>query len=246
MRRSGTLFHGQHWFRTPAVGGWGSRVPIIVCAAQRGVPADWTSTECPKNVPLPFCACFPCAESDPRRQFAEQGLAGCPKSGPVAESSSCPHVKAHPADPKLVSRPAGIAPASVGWHANVTVVRLPTVAAVTLMFGLITPAPAVATPPSGCDDPSCVPGITGGVVLGASCSETAYYVFGTTSWGRLVFCGSPRRYAARYFRSPPLVGIRDENSPCSGFENDVAQARDGLFLTCVAHNSASQWIRGDV
>ncbi|WP_396909034.1 hypothetical protein [Mycolicibacterium sp.] len=109
----------------------------------------------------------------------------------------------------------------------------------------IAPAPADAEP-VGCSDPSCVPGITGGVVLGAPCGDTAYYVFGTTSWGRLVFCGSPRRYEPRYFRSPPLKGIREENSPCTGFEHTVAQAPDGLFLSCVTSDGSSRWLRGDL
>ncbi|MCV7365753.1 hypothetical protein [Mycolicibacterium neworleansense] len=110
---------------------------------------------------------------------------------------------------------------------------------------LTAPAPASAEP-LGCSEPSCVPGITGGVVLGAPCSDTAYYVFGTTSWGRLVFCGSPRRYEPRYFRSPPLKGIREENSPCQGFENSVAQAPDGLFLSCVPSDGSVRWLRGDL
>ncbi|MGW4096211.1 MULTISPECIES: hypothetical protein [unclassified Mycobacterium] len=115
-----------------------------------------------------------------------------------------------------------------------------------LVAGAMTaPAPASAEP-AGCSEPSCVPGIVGGVVLGAPCGDTAYYVFGTTSWGRLVFCGSPRRYEPRYFRSPPLKGIREENTPCTGFENSVAQAPDGLFLTCVSSDGASRWLRGDL
>jgi len=83
------------------------------------------------------------------------------------------------------------------------------------------------------------------VVLGAPCSDTAFFVFGTTSWGRLVFCGSPRRYEPRWFRSPPMVGIRDLNSPCTVETNSVAQAPDGLFLTCVSMNGSSKWLRGD-
>lgn len=106
------------------------------------------------------------------------------------------------------------------------------------------PAPATAQP-SSCDDPSCVPGITGGVVLGAPCSDTSHFVFGTTSWGRLVFCGSPRRYEPRYFRSPSMRGIKDENSNCEAFENSVAQAPDGLFLTCVSVDGEPRWVRGD-
>jgi hypothetical protein len=113
-----------------------------------------------------------------------------------------------------------------------------------LMAGLLSPAVAAANP-NECDDPSCVPGVTGGVVLGATCTDTAHSVFATTSWGRLVFCGSPRRYAPRYFRSPPMQGIRDENSPCTGFENSVAQAPDGLFLSCAASDGSSRWVRGD-
>ncbi|WP_082968395.1 hypothetical protein [Mycobacterium scrofulaceum] len=99
--------------------------------------------------------------------------------------------------------------------------------------------------PSTCDNPTCVPGITGGVVLGAPCPDTTHFVFGTTSWGRFVFCGSPRRYEPRYFRSPSMWGIKDENSNCEGFENSVAQAPDGLFLTCLSVEGAPRWVRGD-
>lgn len=106
------------------------------------------------------------------------------------------------------------------------------------------PAPAAAQG-SECDDPTCVPGIAGGVVLGAPCADTAHFVFGTTSWGRLVFCGSPRRYGPRYFRSPTMRGIKDENANCEGFENSVAQAPDGLFLTCLSVDGEPRWVRGD-
>jgi hypothetical protein len=105
--------------------------------------------------------------------------------------------------------------------------------------------PTVGAEPASCDVPSCVPGIKGGAVLGAPCDDTGYYVFGTTSWGRLVFCGSPRRYAPRYFRSPPMVGVKAENAECQGYENSVAQAPDGLFLMCVAANGSTTWVRGD-
>jgi hypothetical protein len=123
------------------------------------------------------------------------------------------------------------------------------VAAVAVFLGsglLIAPPPAAAGP-QFCNDPYCTPGIKPGVVLGAPCSDTAYYVFGTTSWGRLVFCGSPRRYEPRYFRSPPMVGIKEENADCVGYQNQpVAQAPDGLFLTCVSKNGHSYWERGDL
>lgn len=116
--------------------------------------------------------------------------------------------------------------------------------AAVLAAGLMQP-PVAPAEPASCNDPSCVPGITAGVVLGAPCADTAYYVFGTTSWGRLVFCGSPRRYEPRYFRSPSMWGVKMENASCTGYENGVAQASDGLFLSCVAGNGASRWVRGD-
>ncbi|HPX36879.1 MAG TPA: hypothetical protein PLH92_06020 [Mycobacterium sp.] len=104
------------------------------------------------------------------------------------------------------------------------------------------PAPAQA---NECNDAFCTPGIAPGVVLGAPCADTSFYVFGTTSWGRLVFCGSPRRYEPRFFRSPPMVGIKELNTSCTGYENSVAQAPDGLFLTCAAQGNAMLWLRGD-
>ena len=113
-----------------------------------------------------------------------------------------------------------------------------------LLASVLTPGTAMAAP-AECNEPSCVPGIAGGVTLGADCPDTGYYVFGTTSWGRLVFCGSPRRYGPRYFRSPPMAGIREENTDCTGDLNSVAQAPDGLFLSCVGVDDATRWVRGD-
>ena len=115
-------------------------------------------------------------------------------------------------------------------------------AAVLMAAGLLTPAQARA---DECNDAFCTPGITPGVVLGAPCGETGFYVFGTTSWGRLVFCGSPRRYEPRYFRSPVMVGIKQLDTNCTGYELAVAQAPDGLFLTCASQNNESIWVRGD-
>lgn len=106
-------------------------------------------------------------------------------------------------------------------------------------------APPAAAGPTVCDYPSCTPGITPGVVLGASCDNTTYYVFGVTSWGRLLFCGSPRRYGPRWFRSPPMAGVKDENSNCGGYETYVAQSPDGMFLTCLGTNGQTLWVRGD-
>lgn len=122
-----------------------------------------------------------------------------------------------------------------------------TVLAVTgaLAAALFTSVPAAAEP-VGCDGPDCTPGISPGVVLGAPCRDTAHFVFGTTSWGRLVFCGSPRRYEPRYFRSPSMAGVKEFGVSCAGYENWVAQAPDGLFLACQSKNGAPLWGRGDV
>jgi len=124
-------------------------------------------------------------------------------------------------------------------------VRFTTVAAAAVLTAGVLTAPQAAAGPTVCDYPSCTPGITGGVVLGAPCDNTTYYVFGVTSWGRLVFCGSPRRYDPRWFRSPPMMGVKDEGSTCVGYDSDVAQAPDGLFLSCLGANGQTQWVRGD-
>jgi hypothetical protein len=110
-----------------------------------------------------------------------------------------------------------------------------------LAVGLITTAPSAAGDPVGCDDAFCVPGITPGVVLGAPCAEIEHFVFATTSWGRLVFCGSPRRYEPRYFRSPSMAGVKELGTSCAGYENWVAQAPDGLYLSCQSKNGAALW-----
>lgn len=130
--------------------------------------------------------------------------------------------------------------------------------AVPLAAGLLMPATASADPAAPapappinaneCNDAFCTPGITAGVELGAPCGDTGYYVFGVdtrNNWGRLLFCGSPRRYEPRYFRSPPMVGVKEFNSNCSGYESYVAQAPDGLFLSCAPQNGESIWVRGD-
>jgi len=115
-------------------------------------------------------------------------------------------------------------------------------------------APPAAAGPSTCDYPDCTPGILPHVVLGAPCDHTTYFVYGTADYdisfatqpGRLMFCGSPRRYEPRWFRSPPMAGIKDENSLCTDYpEYYVAQAPDGLFLVCNAHDGRQIWERGD-
>jgi hypothetical protein len=137
--------------------------------------------------------------------------------------------------------------------ATVYIVRTALFAAAGLLAVGVLSAPPVAADPEPvdpavveCNEPSCVPGIQPGAVLGAPCTNTTYYVFGVTDWGRVVFCGSPRRYDPRWFRSTELRGIKIEGSSCSARDGEMAQAPDGLFLSCDARNGASTWTRGDL
>ncbi|BDX31144.1 hypothetical protein TUM20985_16910 [Mycobacterium antarcticum] len=132
--------------------------------------------------------------------------------------------------------------------------RVLTAAAGLLLAGLLAAPPAVADPTdpppaddlTSCNLPACMPGIMPGAVLGAPCEQTTYYVFGVTNWGRVVFCGSPRRLPPRWFRSTELRGIKLEGGNCSGRDGDMAQAPDGLFLSCDSRNGAAVWTRGDI
>lgn len=63
--------------------------------------------------------------------------------------------------------------------------------------GVGSPAAAKADP-SSCDDAWCTPGVAPGVVLGASCDDTGHFVFGTTSWGRLVFADDAATHRVTY------------------------------------------------
>jgi hypothetical protein len=123
-------------------------------------------------------------------------------------------------------------------------------AALTASLLMVGAPPASAVPPveSGaeCNYPNCTPGIQPNVVLGSYCDNPTYWAFGVTDWGRLVFCGSPRRYEPRWFRSPEMHGIKLEGDLCPAQDGDVAQAPDGLFLTCNARNGRSYWERGDI
>lgn len=118
--------------------------------------------------------------------------------------------------------------------------------------GVTTAAPSVADPyVPMCDVPACTPGIMPNVVQGAPCANTTYFAFGSavagpsTLPGRLVVCTSPRRYEPRWFRSPEMHGVKEEGSKCDGYDYEVAQAPDGLFLTCVA-DGETRWRRGDL
>lgn len=121
-----------------------------------------------------------------------------------------------------------------------------------LCAGVLAAPPSLAGP-TVCDYPACTPGIMPHQVLGAPCDNTTYYVFGVDDSvvppgappGRLMFCGSPRRYQPRWFRSPPMAGVKEENTECQNYQNYVAQAPDGLFLVCYPHDGIMSWIRAD-
>jgi hypothetical protein len=126
------------------------------------------------------------------------------------------------------------------------------IVAALLGVGVLAAPPSLAGP-TVCDYPACTPGIMPHQVLGAPCENTTYYAFGVddsyvppaSQPGRLMFCGSPRRYQPRWFRSPPMAGVKDENANCQNYQNYVAQAPDGLFLICIAHDGIMSWVRAD-
>ncbi len=126
------------------------------------------------------------------------------------------------------------------------------IAAALLGVSVLAAPPAFAGP-TVCDYPACTPGIMPHQVLGAPCDNTTSYVFGTADYyvpvasepGRLMFCGSPRRYEPRWFRSPPMAGVKDEGADCTQYQNYVAQGPDGLFLVCIATGGHTIWVRGD-
>ncbi|WP_082134080.1 hypothetical protein [Mycolicibacter heraklionensis] len=122
-------------------------------------------------------------------------------------------------------------------------------AATTLLVGCAAAPPADAEPsaPTPCNHISCVPGITRDVVKGDYCPDPNRYVFAVTVEGQLFFCGSPRGFTPRYFRSPQLAGIRNLGDSCEGEFNQVAQAPDGLYLLCAFANADEQshWVPGN-
>lgn len=137
------------------------------------------------------------------------------------------------------------------WQSNR--VRLIVALFAALVGAGVLAAPQSLAGPTVCDYPDCTPGIMPHQVLGQPCDNTTYYAFGVDDSyvppaaqpGRLMFCGSPRRYQPRWFRSPPMAGVKDENADCQNYLNYVAQAPDGLFLICIAHDGISSWVRAD-
>jgi hypothetical protein len=42
-----------------------------------------------------------------------------------------------------------------------------------------------------------------------------------------------------------MAGVKEFGTSCEGYENRVAQAPDGLFLSCQSGNGAALWGHGD-
>jgi hypothetical protein len=116
---------------------------------------------------------------------------------------------------------------------------------VAVLAAALTAGSLVVAPTAAADEDATDCNYPSNVVLGSYCDNPTYYSFGVTSWGRLVFCGSPRRYEPRWFRSPEMHGVKNENDFCPAMDGEMAQAPDGLILTCVAYEGASRWVRGD-
>ena len=123
--------------------------------------------------------------------------------------------------------------------------------AATLIAGAdIVPAsaePGSAGDPLPCNSIACLPGVTRDVVKGADCPDPNFYVFAVTGQDQLFFCGSPRGFPPRYFRSPELAGVRNLGDNCEGEFNMVAQAPDGRYLLCAFSNADDQshWAPGN-
>lgn len=95
---------------------------------------------------------------------------------------------------------------------------------------------------STCDERSCVPNIGQGITIGDACANSDRYVYATTSSGQLAACADSGNRIPTWVASAPLVGVRDELSPCSPANPGVAQAPSGEPLNCVADPSGgARW-----
>lgn len=43
-----------------------------------------------------------------------------------------------------------------------------------------------------------------------------------------------------------MADVKEAENNCVGFGISVAQAPDGLFLTCIAMNGQTLWVHGDI
>ena len=101
---------------------------------------------------------------------------------------------------------------------------------------------ALATPGTAdprCDGQSCVPGVGHGAEMGAPCANTERYIFSTTSSGDLVACAYAGSSTPSWVGAAPLVGVRDEYSPCPSGISATAQSPDGFPMLCVSDGSGS-------
>ena len=91
-------------------------------------------------------------------------------------------------------------------------------------------------------------------VLGAPCDNTTYYAFGIAD-GYVSFSSEARtadvlRLAADDTSRDGSGHLRWRASrtkapSATSYQNYVAQAPDGLFLICIAHDGIETWVRAD-
>ena len=93
---------------------------------------------------------------------------------------------------------------------------------------------------STCDEQSCVPNIGQGVTIGDPCGNADRYVYATTTSGELAACADAGNRLPNWVASAPLVGVRDELSPCSPAQPGWRSRRRGA-LKCVADGSGAHW-----
>jgi len=90
-----------------------------------------------------------------------------------------------------------------------------------------------------CDGQSCVPNVGQGAVIGDLCGNADRYVFSTTASGELAECTFAGNRTPTWVGSAPLVGVREEYSPCSPGDAGVAQTPSGVPVVCVSAGSGS-------
>jgi hypothetical protein len=88
---------------------------------------------------------------------------------------------------------------------------------------------------SSCNSASCVPNVTHTAVLNGPCTIGTRYIFGLDASGNTWICTTSYSQGGSVIKgvwaqAPPLIGVRDPGSPCSG--SGVAQSPDGSPMMC--------------
>lgn len=137
------------------------------------------------------------------------------------------------------------------WQSNRVRSIVPLVAA--LLGAGVVAAPPASAGPTVCDYPACTPGIMPHQVLGAPCDNTHLLRLRCRRRLRLLRLGTRTVDVLRVAKAIPASmvplpahgWVKEENADCTNYLNYVAQAPDGLFLICIAHDGISSWVRAD-